>query len=139
MSTKQIISPKIAQRMKEAEAERAHMIKEVEADFARTKRELEEADRQLARQREQDYKKKGYAYVDFVEELGDLLDVPRPDLIDRRNRKTGEIIRSKSTGEPLKTDPDEDGRVRTAQLLQVIREAIQQQPVRHASEHHQMQ
>lgn len=116
------ISPEIAQRIREKEAEHARMIAEMEAEHARAIRALEEEAGQRAAQLEADYQSKGRTYVKFIEELGELFDVPRPELVERRHKKTGEVVRTRGDKVQM-VDPDRTGEKRVEKLRRAIREA----------------
>lgn len=132
------ISPKFAERMKAVEAARARAASKVEADYAREMESLEAANQQHTKQLEDDHKNKGLAYTEFVNELGELLGVPRSALVERRNKRTGEVIAIKGR-KPQMVDPDLNGEEHVAKLQQAIQsllskvatreEARAQQPV----------
>lgn len=117
------ISPEIAQRIREAEEARARQIAEIEAEHARVIQELEEAEQRRVAQIEADYKDKGRTYVEFIEELCELFNIPRPGLVEQRNKKTGEIVRTRG-GKVRMIDPDLNGEQRVAKLRQAIQEAM---------------
>lgn len=103
----------LAKRLAEQQAENERLLAEIEA-------EQEAHQSRLARALE----KAGRARVALVEDLLEKFDIPPLAHEARRNKRTGEVIKDRRTGQTQMVDPDPDEVQRMQRLADAIDVAV---------------
>lgn len=104
----------LAERLAAQKAENDRRLAEIQA-------EQEAHDKKLAAA----LAKAGPARVALVEDLLEKFEIPAAELETQRNKRTGEIITDRKTGEPKLVDPDADETVRMQRLAAAIDKLVE--------------